>query len=72
PGTGFQVVAHLAALSPVRRLLLRTTVPHASAVLPTAVGVYAGAAWHERETHEMFGVVFDGHPGLDHLLLPDN
>jgi NADH:ubiquinone oxidoreductase subunit C len=71
PGTGFRVAAHVAALSPVRRLLLRTTIPHESPVLPTAVGVYAGAAWHERETHEMFGVVFEGHPALDHLLLPE-
>ncbi|MFI0506327.1 NADH-quinone oxidoreductase subunit C [Streptomyces albogriseolus] len=71
PGTGFRVTAHVAALSPVRRLLLRTTVPHEAPVLPSAVDVYAGAAWHERETHEMFGVGFTGHPGLDHLLLPD-
>ncbi|MDN3285393.1 NADH-quinone oxidoreductase subunit C [Streptomyces thermocarboxydus] len=71
PGTGFRVTAHVAALAPVRRLLLRTTVPHEAPVLPSAVDVYAGAAWHERETHEMFGVDFTGHPGLDHLLLPD-
>ncbi len=72
PGTGFRVTVHVAALAPVRRLLLRTTVPHEAPVLPSAVDVYAGAAWHERETHEMFGVEFTGHPGLDHLLLPDN
>ncbi|MFM9557122.1 NADH-quinone oxidoreductase subunit C [Streptomyces caniscabiei] len=72
PGTGFRVSAHVVALSPVRRLLLRTTIPHTSPVLPTAVDIYAGAAWHERETHEMFGVRFEGHPGLDHLLLPEN
>ncbi|MFJ7101036.1 MULTISPECIES: NADH-quinone oxidoreductase subunit C [Streptomyces] len=71
PGAGFRVTAHVAALSPVRRLLLRTTVPHEAPVLPSAVDLYAGAAWHERETHEMFGVDFTGHPGLDHLLLPD-
>ncbi|MFI2413475.1 NADH-quinone oxidoreductase subunit C [Streptomyces sp. NPDC018947] len=71
PGTGFRVAAHVAALGPVRRLLVRTTVPHESPALPTAVGVYAGAAWHERETHEMFGVVFEDHPALDHLLLPE-
>ncbi|MFI5565909.1 NADH-quinone oxidoreductase subunit C [Streptomyces sp. NPDC051740] len=71
PGTGFRVAAHVAALAPVRRLLLRTTVPHEAPTLPSAVDVYAGAAWHERETHEMFGVDFTGHPGLDHLLLPD-
>ncbi|MFI6467633.1 NADH-quinone oxidoreductase subunit C [Streptomyces sp. NPDC050538] len=71
PGTGFHVSAHVVALSPVRRLLVRTTVPHETPVLPTAVDVYAGAAWHERETHEMFGVDFEGHPALDHLLLPE-
>ncbi|MFI9763336.1 NADH-quinone oxidoreductase subunit C [Streptomyces sp. NPDC051963] len=71
PGTGFRVAAHVAALSPVRRLLLRTTVPHEAPTLPSAVDVYAGAAWHERETHEMFGVAFEGHPALDHLLLPE-
>ncbi|MFF9631563.1 NADH-quinone oxidoreductase subunit C [Streptomyces fradiae] len=74
PGTGFRVCAHVAALESgrVRRLLLRTTVPHDAATLPTAVGVYAGAAWHERETTEMFGVTFEGHPNPAKLLLPDN
>ncbi|WP_406198593.1 NADH-quinone oxidoreductase subunit C [Streptomyces sp. NBC_01017] len=72
PGTGFRVAAHVAALSPVRRLLVRTTVPHEAPTLPSAIGVYAGAAWHERETHEMFGVAFTDHPALDHLLLPEN
>ncbi|MER5259047.1 NADH-quinone oxidoreductase subunit C [Streptomyces sp. NPDC002855] len=71
PGTGFLVSAHVVALSPVRRLLIRTTVPHDAPVLPTAIDVYAGAAWHERETHEMFGVAFEGHPNLVPLLLPE-
>ncbi|WP_003987539.1 NADH-quinone oxidoreductase subunit C, partial [Streptomyces rimosus] len=75
PGTGFRVCAHLADIArpkTVRRLVLRTTVPHDAAVLPTATGVYAGAGWHERETHEMFGVDFTGHPYLEPLLLPEN
>jgi NADH:ubiquinone oxidoreductase subunit C len=72
PGTGLRVCAHVVALgAPPRRLLLRTTLPRDGAALPTATGVYAGAAWHERETHEMFGVDFPGHPGLTPLLLPD-
>ncbi|WP_437109506.1 NADH-quinone oxidoreductase subunit C [Streptomyces scopuliridis] len=74
PGAGaFRVCAHVVALEggTVRRLLVRTTVPHDAAVLPTAVGVYAGAGWHERETHEMFGVSFSGHPHLVPLLLPE-
>lgn len=86
PGTGFRVCAHVVALpgpppgrpsdtesgGGLRRLLLRTTVPHEEPTLPTATGVHAGAAWHERETHEMFGIVFAGHPDLAPLLLPDS
>ncbi|MFJ9429245.1 NADH-quinone oxidoreductase subunit C [Streptomyces sp. NPDC101490] len=74
PGTGFRVCAHVVSLGDgrPRRLLVRTTVPHEAAVLPTARGIYAGADWHERETHEMFGVDFTGHPHLVPLLLPEN
>lgn len=73
PGTGFLVCAHVAAPSSgrVRRLLVRTTVPHEAPALPSAIDVYAGAAWHERETHEMFGVRFEDHPHLVPLLLPE-
>ncbi|MEY9962243.1 NADH-quinone oxidoreductase subunit C [Streptacidiphilus sp. MAP12-16] len=55
----------------LRRILLRTRIPRDAAALPTATGVYAGASWHERETHEMFGIDFVGHPHLATLLLPD-
>lgn len=71
PPTGFQVVAHVYNPGSGLRLLLRTSVPRDEPRLPTAVGVYRGANWHERETYEMFGVVFDGHPHLVPLLLPD-
>ncbi|MEV7512886.1 NADH-quinone oxidoreductase subunit C [Streptomyces sp. NPDC091201] len=74
PGTGFRICAHVASLENhrVRRLLLRTTVPHGAPSLPSAVAVYAGAEWHERETFEMFGIRFTDHPNLVHLLLPEN
>ncbi|MBP0459402.1 NADH-quinone oxidoreductase subunit C [Streptomyces bomunensis] len=70
---GFRVSARVFAVADrsVRALLVRTALPREAAELPTAVGVYAGAAWHERETHEMFGIAFPGHPGLSPLLLPD-
>jgi NADH:ubiquinone oxidoreductase subunit C len=72
PDAGFRIAAHVVAVgTPPRRLLLRTTVPHGAPALATATGVYAGAAWHERETHEMFGVDFAGHPHLARLLLPE-
>jgi NADH-quinone oxidoreductase subunit C len=53
------------------RALLRTRVPRSRPVLASLAGVFPGAGWHERETHEMFGIGFDGHPGLAPLLLPD-
>jgi NADH-quinone oxidoreductase subunit C len=68
---GFHVVAHVYSPDEGARLLVRTHVPRDDPRLPTAVGVYRGANWHERETFEMFGVIFDGHPYLVPLLLPD-
>ena len=68
---GFDVVTHLWCLERREHLLLRTRVPSSEPVLPTVTGVFAGAAWHERETFEMFGIEFAGHEGLRPLLLPD-
>jgi NADH-quinone oxidoreductase subunit C len=67
---GFAVVLHLATPDAGDHVLVRTTVPGDDAVLATATGVYRGAAWHERETHEMFGIGFAGHDPIDPLLLP--
>jgi NADH:ubiquinone oxidoreductase subunit C len=68
---GVAVVAHVSTPDAAEHLLLRTRLPVDALVLPSAVAVYRGAAWHEREVHEMYGVVFTGHPGLDPLLLSD-
>jgi NADH-quinone oxidoreductase subunit C len=67
---GIRIVAHVYSTSLKHHLLLRTLLAPPF-TLPTAVGVYKGANWHERETYEMFGVVFEGHPNLIPLLLPD-
>ena len=66
--TGLRVVVRLSRPDGAGAVLLATR-PEGPLV-PTVVGVYAGAAWHERETAEMFGIVFVGHPSLDRLLLP--
>ena len=71
PPGGFAVVAHVFDPERHAHLLLRTRVPRADPRLPSVTGVYRGADWHERETFEMFGVVFEGHPHLVPLLLPD-
>ncbi|EWT00008.1 NADH dehydrogenase [Intrasporangium oryzae NRRL B-24470] len=75
---GFDLVCHLLDVREPRKLtsvLLRTRVPDGVAA-PSLTGIFAGAAWHERETHEMFGVDFDGFDdgsglGLRPLLLPE-
>ena len=66
---GLAVVVHLATPHLRDHLLVRTVVPDAIRELDTATGVYRGAAWHERETHEMFGIDFVGNARLDPLLL---
>jgi len=68
---GFSVVAHVWSLDRRVGLTLTTTIARDSASLATATGVFRGANWHERETHEMFGIDFVGHPNLVPLLLPD-
>lgn len=72
---GLDVVAHLIRTDPWERVLLRTRVPDGT-TLPSITGVFQGAAWHERETHEMFGLELSGFQdgsgqGLRPLLLPD-
>lgn len=52
-------------------LSLRVLVPKDQPVLPSAVDLVPGAVLYEREVHELFGIVFEGHPGLQPLLLPD-
>ncbi|HEX5562363.1 MAG TPA: NADH-quinone oxidoreductase subunit C [Nocardioidaceae bacterium] len=74
---GFRLVCHVAAHAPgaVRHLLLRTLLARERPAVDSVAGVFAGAAWHERETHEMFGVDFlrDGEAlDLAPLLLPDS
>ena len=71
PGAGIAVVLSLWSLTHRRGLLLRTRVPRAGGRLPTVTDLWIGDGWHERETFEMFGVDFSGHPNLTPLLLPD-
>lgn len=56
----------------VCRVVLRTRTPRSEPVVPTISKIYPGASWHERESHDFFGIKFDGHPHLVPLLLPED
>lgn len=66
---GLVVVAHVATPDAVDHVLLRTRVASDDPVLATSIGIYRGLAWHERETHDLFGVRFTGHEPLEPLLV---
>lgn len=66
---GLRLVAHVLRPEPWDHVLVAAFLP-ADATAQSVVDVYAGAAWHERETHEMFGLAFEG-PQPQPLLLPD-
>ena len=66
------VVYHLLSLTYRRRLRLETQVALEHPHVATVTGVYPTASFHERETWDMFGVQFDGHPGLTRIHMPDD
>lgn len=55
-----------------RRIRLEVSVPDSDPHIPSLVEVWAGNNWNERETFDMFGIIFDGHPGLTRILMPDD
>jgi NADH-quinone oxidoreductase subunit C len=71
-GRELHVAYHLLSMSYRRRLRLEVTAPDDDRHVPSVVSVYPTADWHERETWDFFGVVFDGHPALTRILMPDD
>ena len=67
-----EVVYDYFLFSALCRIAVRTRVLRAEPELPSLRDVYPGADWHERETHEFFGIRFRGHPNLTPLLLPED
>ena len=67
----FEILDHVYAVDDHLRVTVKCDMPRNDPKVPTAIGVYAGADWYERETAELFGIVFVGHPQLRRLLLPD-
>lgn len=54
------------------RVVVRTRIPRDNPELPTISNIFPGANWHERETHDFFGIRFTGHPDLTPFLLPED
>jgi NADH-quinone oxidoreductase subunit C len=67
----FEVVYHLLSVPHRRRLRLKVRVNEAEPI-PTVQEIWPSAGWLEREVWDMFGVVFDGHPDLRRLLMPED
>lgn len=68
----FEVNYHLLSLEHHRRLRLKVRLPGSEPVVPTVTGVWPTANWHERESFDLFGIRFEGHPDLQRILMPDD
>lgn len=77
PGAGvaperFEVVVNLLSIQRRERIRARVQVPESDPVIPSLFDVHPGSEAHERETFDMFGIVFDGHPDLTRILMPED
>ncbi|MDP8992759.1 MAG: NADH-quinone oxidoreductase subunit C [Actinomycetota bacterium] len=68
----FELVVILVSLSQRRRLRLRVQVPQADPRVVSLYGLYPGTEAMEREAYDMFGILFDGHPDLTRILMPED
>ena len=71
PG-GLEVLVHLYSPQHNFHVCVHVPLDAENPVCPTITGIYRGAEWHERETAEMFGIDFEGHPRLVNLYLPED
>jgi len=71
-GRRFHVVYHLTSMTYRRRVRLEAAVTEENPHLPSVTRVYPTADWQEREAYDMFGIIFDGHPNLTRILMPDD
>ncbi len=71
-GGELHAVYHLLSITHNRRVRLEVSAPDADPHIPSLVGVYPTCNWHERETWDFFGIIFDGHPALTRIQMPDD
>ncbi len=72
PGRELHAVYPLASITHNRRVRLEVSVPDDDPHIPTLTSVYPTNDWHERETYDFFGIVFDGHRSLTRIEMPDD
>jgi NADH-quinone oxidoreductase subunit C len=71
-GRELHAVYPLMSITHNRRIMLEVTCPDADPHVPSLFSVYPTTDWHERETYDFFGIIFDGHPGLTRIEMPDD
>lgn len=69
---GFDVIAVVFSPRWLNTVVVKARLPREDPRMPSLTPVYRGANWHERETAEMFGITFEGHPNLVKLYLPED
>ena len=62
----------LLSLTRNQRVRLEVSVPESNPHIPSLVEIWAANNWQERETYDMFGIIFDNHPGLTRIMMPDD
>jgi len=68
----FWIAYELASVTHHHRLRLKVGLFEDDATIPSVVPLFPTADWHEREVYDFFGIVFEGHPNLRRILLPDD
>ena len=68
----FEVVVNLLSLSKNIRKTIKVQVPDENLTIPSITDIYPGANFYEREVFDMFGIVFENHPDLTRILMPDD
>jgi NADH-quinone oxidoreductase subunit C len=71
-GSELHAVYPLMSITHNRRIRLEVAAPDADARIPSLFSVYPTVDWHERETYDFFGIIFDGHPSLTRIAMPDD
>jgi NADH-quinone oxidoreductase subunit C len=71
-GEELHSVVHLCSMTHNRRVRVETSAPDGDPHIPSSVSVYPTHDWHERETFDFFGIVYDGHPALTRIMMPDD